>query len=355
MAQPKNVQPNVVSEPPAMAEEQEEIPANERSLVHSWQWIVNHKEVGVIAAIIIAVVVFTALNTAFLNLGELGAIMSFTSELGIITIGVTFLMISGEFDLSVGAVFALSALILADLTVNYGWNNWVALIVVLAISGIVGLVNGFVTTWFKIPSFIVTLGMMLLLRGVVLVISDQPISSFTSSGFANVFAGTMGNGFYTSALWFIAIAIVFTYLLEGTRYGNWTFAAGGKALAARAMGVPVVRVKIINFVLAAMLAGLAGAIDFARLGSANPTAGTGFELQAIVAAVIGGTSLFGGIGSIPGAALGAFLMGMINTGLVLIGASPYYYQAYVGVVLVAAAILNVKIGVMKLRAGLLGG
>jgi simple sugar transport system permease protein len=340
----------------AIEEELAEIPAQKRAAIRSWEWLVGHKEIGVIAAVVLVALIFRGLSAQFFTLDEFGAVVSFAAELGIVAIGVTFLIIAGEFDLSVGAVFALAPLLLADLYVNYHWNEWAAFVLVLVVAMIIGLANGVVTTWFKIPSFIVTLGMMLFLRGAILVISDQPIATFQQSSFANVFSGVIGgSGFFTSAFWFLGLTIIFIYLLESTRYGNWTFATGGKAQAARAMGVPVNRVKIINFVLAALLAGFAGCIDFARLGSATPSAGTGYELQAIVAAVIGGTSLFGGTGSILGAALGACLMGMINTGLVLVGAPPYYYQSYVGIILIAAVIINAKIGIMKLRAGLLGG
>jgi simple sugar transport system permease protein len=141
----------------------------------------------------------------------------------------------------------------------------------------------------------------------------------------------------------ILVTILFEIILSGTRYGNWVYATGGNSAVARALGVNVDRVKLFNFMISGLLAGLGGCISFGRFRLVDPTLGMGMELETITAAVIGGTLLTGGYGSIVGAFIGAFLVGMVRTGLILAGAPAYWYRAFIGIVLVIAAIINIKI------------
>jgi simple sugar transport system permease protein len=274
------------------------------------------------------------------------AVSTIASTVGIVAIGVTMLMISGDFDLSVGQNFAFTPIVWAILFVSNDMNEWVALAIALAMAVGVGLVNGFVTTVFRIPSFITTLGMFFVLQGLNnLLISGHQLIFFEPSLAMDVLGAKVGTGpFYMPLLWMLAIAAVVSFVLTRTRYGNWTFATGGRAGPAKAMGVPTARVKRINFVLASFLAGLAGCMQFAYLRGVTQAQGQNYELLAITAAVLGGTSLFGGTGTIWGSIIGALLLSTIQIGLVLIGVPGSFYVTFIGIMLVLVVISNVRLG-----------
>lgn len=287
-------------------------------------------------------VTFSILAPKFLTLKNLTGVFTIVSELGIMTIGVTFLMIAGEFDLSVGSVYALSGLLFVTLANQL--NSLLALMIVLIIAGIVGLLNGTITLRARIPSFITTLGMMMLLRGVLLAVTGgRSVSYHGDLIVPTMLTQFISHGFRPSHIWFLVLTLLFSLILTRTRYGNWVFATGGNKEVARAMGVNINSVKVINFIISATLAGFSGCIVLTRFRLANVAFGTGMELEAIAAAVIGGTFLMGGYGSILGAFFGTFLMGMVRTGLVMAGAPAYWYQAFVGVILIAAATINLKL------------
>ncbi|MGC9529276.1 MAG: ABC transporter permease [Candidatus Bipolaricaulaceae bacterium] len=299
-------------------------------------------EVGVIGAFVILFVVFSCLSSSFLTLRNMTGIFTVVSELGIVVIGIAFLMIAGEFDLSVSSVYALSGFLFVTFASHL--NSLLALLATLAVAAVIGLLNGLITLRARIPSFIATLGMMMFLRGVFLAITGGTSVSYSGDALVPaLLTKSIGSGFRPSHLWFIGLAVVFSLVLTKTRYGNWVFATGGKREVARAMGVNVNRVKLTNFVLCALLAGFAGCIVLTRFKIANASFGTGMELEAIASAVIGGTFLTGGYGTIIGAFFGAFLMGMMRTGLIMSGAPAYWYQAFVGAILILAATVNLKL------------
>lgn len=297
---------------------------------------------GVLIAWLVFFIVFSILGKHFLTLSNLTGVFTVVSELGIMTIGVAFLMISGEFDLSVGAVYAVSSFIFGVLA-NTGLYSPLAFIITLVFASLFGFINGMVTLRVGIPSFITTLGMMMILRGLLLAITKGATITYEGDNIMPlILAKGIFYGFRPSHLWFIALTLFFTLLLIRTRFGNWVFAAGGGKEAARSMGVNVDRVKLINFMISALMAGLAGCIVISRFNLANPSFGAGLELEVITSAVIGGTLLSGGYGTILGAFLGAFLIGMIRIGLILSGAPGYWYQGFIGIVLIIAATIHLK-------------
>lgn len=299
-------------------------------------------EFGVILAFLTLFTIFSLLAPRFFTLRNLTGVFTIVSELGIMTIGVAFLMIAGEFDLSVSSVYALSGFFFVTLANSI--NSLLALIITLLIAAIVGLLNGTITLRAHIPSFITTLGMMMFLRGIMLAVTGGRSVSYHGDFIAQMMLTRfIGHGFRPSHIWFIALALLFSLILTRTRYGNWVFATGGGKEVARAMGVNVNRVKVINFIISAVMAGLAGCIVLNRFKIANASFGVGMELEAIAAAVIGGTFLMGGYGTIIGAFFGAFLMGMMRTGLIMSGAPAYWYQAFVGAILIIAATINLKL------------
>lgn len=296
---------------------------------------------------LVGVAIFFTLQTSnFWSPQTMTAISTVASTIGIVSVGVTMLMISGEFDLSVGQNFAFTPIVWAILFVSNDMNEWVALAIALGFAATVGLVNGYVTTVFGIPSFITTLGMFFVLQGLNnLLISGHQLIMFDPSAAMTLLGAKIGTTpFYMPLVWMFVIALAFWFVLTRFRYGNWTFATGGKVGPARAMGVPTARVKRINFVLCSLFAGLAGCMQFAYLRGVTQAQGQNYELLAITAAVLGGTSLFGGTGTIWGSIIGAFLLSSIQIGLVLIGVPGSFYVTFIGVMLVIVVIANVRLG-----------
>ena len=289
----------------------------------------------------------------FLTPLSIGNILTFGSITGIVTIGVSMLMISGEFDLSVGSNFALASYVVA-LSLIAGLPIWIALTLATLSSTLLGVLNGLIVTRTKIPSFIATLGTMLAYRGIVRAIGKGdfatyngeaiPLFKYLNGDFTwlNDMLGVQA--FRTSLVWFILLAVLFNFILMRTRYGNWVFAAGGAPEAARAQGVNVNFVKIFNFALAGFLVSIASIMQFAHRLSVDPLRGDGMELIVVAASVIGGTRLTGGYGTIVGAVLGTFLLQMLDQGLVLMRIPIQVFQASVGLIIIISVISNTYLG-----------
>ena len=296
---------------------------------------------GVILLVLLVIVFQIRSDGVFLNQDNLRGMLGILPETGLVAIGVTILMISGEFDLSVGSVFALMPMTMAVLMVE-GAPFPVALLAGLLVCAAIGFINGYVTIRFAIPSFITTLGMLFIARSLTVVVSggfppllpaDLPNWLFTS------FVGP-GNMFRMSFLWFAGIAVLTSLMLSRTNFGNWIVATGGFHPAAASMGIPTARVKIACFMLCSMLAGFAGMIQVLRLGSPLPSIGEGLELQAVAAAVIGGASLSGGIGTVAGGIIGTTLIRVIDNGLVLSQVDANWFKFAIGVLTIFAVVAN---------------
>jgi len=314
-----------------------------RSLAES---LLSVRELPPALGLLVVVLFFTAQTANFWSPQTMTAITTVASTIAIVSVGVTMLMISGEFDLSVGQNFAFTPIIWAILFVSNGVNEWLALAVALLLAACVGVVNGLVTTIFGIPSFITTLGMFFVLQGLNnLLISGHQLIMFDPSLAMSMLGAKVGDTpFYTPLLWMFVIATIFWFVLTRLRYGNWTYATGGKVGPAKAMGVPTGKVKRINFIVSAVFAGLAGCMQFAYIRGVTQGQGQNYELLAITAAVLGGTSLFGGTGTIWGSVIGAFLLATIQIGLVLIGVPGSFYVTFIGIMLVIVVIANVRLG-----------
>lgn len=304
--------------------------------------LLRHPVFGVLIAFTVVFGTFAIIAPKFLTLRTLAGIFSLVAELGIITIGEAFLIISGEFDLSVGGVYALSGalfVVLANQT-----NSIFALFVALMVAALIGYINGKITLKTGIPSFIATLGMMMITRGGLLAATGGHSLAYRGDLIIPVaLSKIIAYGIRPSHFWFLLLTAVFSFVLFHTRYGNWSFATGGDKETARARGINIDKIKLQNFIICSVLAGLSGCIAISRFKFANVAFGTGYELEAIASAVIGGTFMFGGYGTIIGASLGAFIVGMIRIGLVMAGAPGYFYKALVGIVLITAAVINNKI------------
>jgi simple sugar transport system permease protein len=286
----------------------------------------------------------------FLTPLSIGNILTFGSITGIVTIGVAMLMISGEFDLSVGSNFALASYVLA-LTLIAGWPVWLSILLALATSSLLGLLNGLIVIKTKIPSFIATLGTMLAYRGIVRAIGGgdfatykgEPIPLFKTLNGSFVFLNNLfetPDSFRTSLAWFLLFAVILSFVLMRTRFGNWVFASGGAPDAAAAQGVNITRVKLAAFTLTGFMAAAASVLQFSHRLSVDPLRGDGMELIAVAACVIGGVRLTGGVGTIAGAVMGTLLLQTLDQGLVLMHIPIQVFQAAAGVLIVISVIIN---------------
>jgi len=276
---------------------------------------------------------------------------------GIMAVPVGLLMIGGEFDLSAGVMTGATAIVMALLVGHLHWNAWLAIVGTLVFAALIGLLNGFVVVKSRLPSFIVTLATFFVLRGVsiggVLLVnhgsSQVALTGTSFPGLASakdVFGSSFGSsaslpsGYQTAVLWFIAVTVLGAWLLGRTTFGNWIFAVGGDANAARNTGVPVGRTKTMLFLSTSLAAGLVGIISFTQANSAVSEQGVGYEFYYIIAAVVGGCLLTGGYGSAVGAALGACIIGMAFQGVIYAGWDSSWDFALLGIVLFLAVMVN---------------
>ena len=298
-----------------------------------------------VAALAILFIVFSVLSPdLFPTKQTYISVMAVAAELGIVSIGVTLLMIGGHFDLSVGAILGLTSYVAVVLMRDAHLSPIIAAPAAVAAGAVLGAINGAIVVKFHIHSFVVTLGTMLIWRGVVIALTGGfPIMAPIPSLFRDVMSGPLLFGFRMSMLWFFGIGAMATFLLVRTRLGNWIQARGQNEQAARNLGVPVDRVTIILFMITSALGAVAGVIQVARFASVDALRGEGMELQAVAVTVIGGTLLSGGYGSAIGTIFGAITFGVIQVGLVLAGAPGHFFRTLTGFIVIAAVILNTSI------------
>lgn len=297
---------------------------------------------GLMLLVLLVIVFEIRSEGVFLSTNNLRGMLGLLPETALVALGVTLLMICGEFDLSVGSVFALMPMTMAVLFVG-GWPFWPAVLAGLALCALVGFINGWITIRYDIPSFITTLGMLFMARSMTIVVSGGfPPRIRPGEVPSWLFVGFIDEGglIRASVLWFAGIAIILALLLSRTNFGNWVRATGGFLPAAKAMGIPTGKVKIVCFMICSVLAGFAGMIQSLRLNSFLPSIGEGMELQAVAAAVIGGTSLMGGVGSIIGGLIGATLIRVIDNGMVMSQIDANWFKFAIGALTILAVVGN---------------
>ena len=307
------------------------------------------QEYGIFIAFLVLVVVLAASNQFFLTPSNISNILLQTSINGVLAIGMTFVILTRGIDLSVGSVVALAGIISASFvtasasaTVPGGpYPMVVALAVGILVGVVSGSIVGVIVSRFAVPAFVATLGMLSAARGLTLIYGGgRPVPSLTPSfrwiGTGNLF------GIPLPVVILLAVFAVSWFVLTRTRFGRYIYAVGGNPHAAKTSGINVVRVRFLVYVISGALAGLAGMILSARTGSALPQAGIAYELDAIAAVVIGGTSLSGGVGRVTGTLIGALIIGVMNNGLDLLGIESYYQQILKGALIVGAVMLDQK-------------
>lgn len=279
----------------------------------------------------------------YLSAANISIMFKAIPTLGILALGVGLLMVSGEFDLSVGSIYAFTAIV-CSMVIAAGITAWIAVPLVIVLGAVISMLNGVISLKFALPSFIVSLGAMLFWKGMIFFVHGaQAIKFDASPEFKAVLAGKIGP-LEMPFVWFLLLAIIFQVILRHHSFGNHIFAVGGDKAAATANGVNPVKVKLICFALAGGCAAFSGVISAARVGSVTPAQGGGLELQAIAACVIGGVALTGGRGSIIGVFLGAALIYTIQDVLLLLRAPGFYLEIFVGALIVLAAIANQLVG-----------
>ena len=310
------------------------------------QRLISKPEFGPFVLLVVEIIVFWAINPNFLSVQNISNTLVFSVELGLIALAMTLLMTSGEFDLSVGSMFGFAPVVMWTIFNSGAAPLEVGFLAAIVLAALIGFVNGWFVTRLKIPSFLVTLGMLLVVRGTALFITDgfpQRTWNAGNQWLAEVLVGDIFIGpfrLYMSLFWFIGAALVLHYVLTMTKAGNWIQASGGNPGAARARGVNVNRTKIALFVLSAVMAAFAGVISSIRTSAANPNSGTGYELEVIAMVVIGGTALAGGRGTIIGTVLGIFILRVMRNGIVLIGVPGLAYNIFIGAIILGMMALH---------------
>ncbi|ACZ43579.1 Monosaccharide-transporting ATPase [Thermobaculum terrenum ATCC BAA-798] len=312
--------------------------------------VMARPELGAVAGLVLVFAIFSLVagNRGFLTREGTLNYLEVAAQLGLVTVPVALLMIAGEFDLSVGAMVGASGVLLAILVTKYGWPLWAALLVTLGVAMLLGYINGYLVIRTGLPSFIITLGTMFVLRGATLgftrlltgvTVVSGVSAEVGSNSLVKAFTGTPW-GVPASIFWWLIVTLAATWVLQRTPFGNWIFGSGGDPVAARNVGVPVARVKIALFMATSTSAALLAIIQVLRYGSADVLRGTSLEFQAIAASVIGGTLLTGGYGSAVGAALGALIFGMVSQGIFFTGINTDWFQVFLGAMLVGAVLFN---------------
>lgn len=302
------------------------------------QTFVDRYSMPLIFVVLCVVLAFS--SPYFLTTRNLMDILRQTSINGILAVGMTYVILTKGIDLSVGSIVAFAG-ICSGLIAAQGHGMFVVLSAGLLAGAALGAVNGIVVARMNVPPFVATLGMLSVARGLTYIVSDgSPVADLPDAYLA-LGAGSLGP-ITMPILIFAAVAVLFWVVLKYTTYGRYIYAVGGNEKSARTSGIGVRKVIFSVYVVSGLLAGLAGMVLSARTTSALPQAGLSYELDAIAAVVIGGTSLSGGTGSVMGTLFGALLIGVINNGLNLLGVSSYYQQVAKGLIIVLAVLLDVS-------------
>lgn len=283
-------------------------------------------------------VIISIITPRFLNVNNLLNVLTQVSVNAVIAIGMSFVIITGGIDLSVGSILAITGAISASIIVKSN-NVFLAIIVAIIIGALIGAFNGIIVSKGKIQPFIVTLAAMTIFRGVTYVYTNgTPISglgkNFTFIGNAKVL------GIPFPVIITLIVFLIAYYIINETRFGRYVYALGGNEDSTRLSGINTDRIKMIVYVVSGIAAAISGVIVTSRIGSASPNAGSGYELDAIAAVVLGGTSLSGGEGSITGTIIGAMIIGVLNNGLNLMNVSPFYQSIVKGLVILLAVIID---------------
>lgn len=327
--------------------------------------LLRRPEFGALLGSLAIFTLFSAVDSTG-NFGQPGGFAAWTdiaAPIGIIAVFVALLMIGGEFDLSTGVMVGTAGLLAGMLVTELGLDIWSTIVIVLLFGALIGFLNGWLVVTTGLPSFIVTLATFFVLRGANLAVTkaftgtvrvsdtDKAVNYDQASAIFATKINFLGASFQITVLWWLAFTILATWILTKTRFGNWIFAAGGDANAARNAGVPVIKTKIILFMMTSSAAALVGVMLVLRLKGMQAGQGVGMEFFYIIAAVVGGTLLTGGKGSAIGASIGAAIMGMAYIGIPFARWDSDWTFTFLGAILLTAVLINSYVGKRSMSGG----
>ena len=292
--------------------------------------------IGIMVVLLILCIIVSLATDKFLTSGNIISVLRQISINTYIALGMTLIIILGHIDLTVGAVVAMCGTLTVGFIVNQGLPVEIAIIGGVLLGVLFGFINGVIVSTFKVPSFIITMAMMNVANGIAYVYSGGQSTRITDGFFISIGTGYLFSVIPLPVLYMILLIIVISFLLVKTRFGVYVYAIGGNREAARLSGIPIRKIEIIVFTLSGLLSAFAGLV----LASRQPSVGSGYEMDAIAACVLGGTSMAGGKGSISGTVLGAMVIGIISNGLNLIGVSSYWQLIVKGIIIATAVILD---------------
>lgn len=306
--------------------------------------IVNmlRSNVGIIAVLLIMCLIVSLATDKFLTPNNIISVLRQISINTYIALGMTLIIILGHIDLSVGAIVAMSGTLTVGFIVNQGIPIIPAIILGIVIGTLAGVISGAIVATFRVPAFIITMAMMNVCQGVAYVYSGGQSTRIKDDFFIAIGTGYLFNVIPLPVVYMIILIIIFSFLLSKTKFGTYVYAIGGNRESARLSGVPIKKVEIIVFTLSALLSAFAGLVLCSRMYSGQPSVGDGYELDAIAACVLGGTSMSGGKGRISGTVFGAMVIGIISNGLNLIGVSSYWQLIVKGLIIAFAVLLDAQ-------------
>ena len=300
-------------------------------------WNKYKREFVVLIATLAMCVVFTVLNKNFLNYSNFLTVLQQMVLNGILAVGMMFTIITGGIDLSVGCTYAITGIVVASCTVNYGMNPFLAILVGILIGAVLGAFNGFLINQLKLQPFIATLGTMSLYRGIAYVVTGGvPVTNVPTS-YRDIFNGIVFGGVRNYIIVMVVVFVIAHILLSKMRSGDYLYAVGGNEEAAKLSGVNVIKTKYIAYIFCGICAAIAGMIMLASLGSAEATAGQAYETNAIAAAAIGGTRMACGKGTALGTFIGALMLAVLKVGMVVINVDSFWQFVVTGIIIIVAS------------------
>ncbi|MBQ4175972.1 MAG: ABC transporter permease [Lachnospiraceae bacterium] len=309
--------------------------------------------VGILSVLVLLCVIVSIATSKFLKPNNLISVLRQISINAYIALGMTLIIILGHIDLSVGAIVAMSGTLTVGFIVTQGLPIPVAILLGILLGMLAGLISGMIVTYFRVPAFIITMAMMNVCSGVAYVYSGGQATRINDDFFSAIGTGYLFNTIPLPVVYMIILIIVISFLLGKTKFGTYIYAIGGNREAARLSGVPIKKVEIAVFTISGVLSAFAGLVLCSRMYSGQPSVGNGYELDAIAACVLGGTSMSGGKGRISGTIFGAMVIGIISNGLNLIGVSSYWQLIVKGLIIACAVLLDSqkgKISLLKKKA-----
>ena len=309
--------------------------------------------VGILSVLVLLCVIVSIATSKFLKPNNLISVLRQISINAYIALGMTLIIILGHIDLSVGAIVAMSGTLTVGFIVTQGLPIPVAILLGILLGMVAGLISGMIVTYFRVPAFIITMAMMNVCSGVAYVYSGGQATRINDDFFSAIGTGYLFNTIPLPVVYMIILIIVISFLLGKTKFGTYIYAIGGNREAARLSGVPIKKVEIAVFTISGVLSAFAGLVLCSRMYSGQPSVGSGYELDAIAACVLGGTSMSGGKGRISGTIFGAMVIGVISNGLNLIGVSSYWQLIVKGLIIACAVLLDSqkgKISLLKKKA-----